>query len=176
MKRRYLYTNEVLEAQSIFISTLAYERVRVHESAAWPLWIARLGAKLSQTTPPSQNAITLGNWIFLSRELSTVSGDLSDIFLNDMSWLAHELTHVWQYQHDGWIYLFEALRTQLEFGPDSYDYGWETGLIEARAQNKKFRDFNREQQGAIVQHYYYRYKQGLDTTAWEPFIHDIQIG
>ncbi|HEY46056.1 MAG TPA: DUF4157 domain-containing protein [Anaerolineae bacterium] len=176
MKRRYLYPREVLEAQSVFINTVAYERVRVHENAAWPLWIARLGARLSHTSPPSQNAITLGNWIFLSGDLSTDNGDLNDKFLNDMSWLAHELTHVWQYQYDGWIYLFEALRTQLKLGPDSYEYGWETGLIEARAQNKKLRDFNREQQGAIVQHYYYRYKQGLDTMAWEPFIHDLQVG
>jgi hypothetical protein len=175
MKRRYLYPREVLEAQSVFINTVAYDRVRVHENAAWPLWIAHLGAKLSHTSPPSQNAITLGNWIFLSGELSTDSGDLSDKFLSDTSWLVHELTHVWQFQQDGWIYLFEALRTQLEFGPDSYDYGWEAGLIEAKAQNKKFMDYNREQQGAIVQHYYYRYKQGLDTFPWEPFIHEIQV-
>ena len=78
MNRRYLYPREVLEAQSIFINTVAYERVRVHENAAWPLWIAYLGAKLSHTSPPSQNAITLGNWIFLSRELSTDSGELND--------------------------------------------------------------------------------------------------
>jgi hypothetical protein len=165
----------MVEAQLVFMETLAYERVHIVEKAAWPLWMAYLGAKLSHTSPPSQNAITLGNWVFFSRELSTDGGELNNKFLSDMSWLAHELTHVWQYQHDGLIYLFEALRTQLELGPDSYDYGWETGLIEAKVQNKKFRDFNREQQGAIVQHYYYRHKQGLDTTAWDPFIHEIQI-
>ncbi len=175
MKQRYLSLHEMWEAQSVFINALAYERVHVVEKAAWPLWIAYLGAKLSRTPPPSHNAITLGNWIFFSRELSTASSELNDKFLSDMSWLIHELTHAWQYQHDGAIYLFEALRTQLEHGPDSYSYGWETGLLEAKAQSKKLKDFNREQQGAIVQHYYYRFKQGLDTSAWEPFIHEIQV-
>jgi len=174
MKRRYLSQLEMWEAQSVFKDTLAYERVRVYEEAAWPQWIAYLGAKLSRMTPPSHNAVTVGNWIFFSRDLSTDSGELNDKFLSDMSWLVHELTHVWQYQHDGLIYLFEALWIQLKLGPDSYGYGWETGLIEAKAQNRKLRDFNREQQGDIVQHYYYRYKQGLDTFAWEPFIHEIQ--
>lgn len=174
MKRRNLYPREVLEAQFVFVNTIVYERVRVHENAAWPLWIAHLGAKLSRTSPPSKNAITLGNWIFLSDELSTDSDDVDDKFLSDMSWLVHELTHVWQYQHDGWTYLFEALGTQLKLGPDSYDYGWETGLIEAKAQNMKLRDFNREQQGDIVKHYYYRYKQGFDTSAWDPFIEEIR--
>jgi hypothetical protein len=92
-----------------------------------------------------------------------------------MSWLIHELTHVWQFQRDGWIYFFEALWTQLKYGPDSYAYGWETGLIEARANGKKLWDFNREQQGDIVKHFYYRHRQALDTTAWDPFISDLQV-
>ncbi|HEY44758.1 MAG TPA: DUF4157 domain-containing protein, partial [Anaerolineae bacterium] len=170
MKWRPLSQLEIEEAQLVFKTTLAHERVRVYEKAAWSLWIAQLGARLSHSAAPSHNAVTLGNRIFFSRDLSSESSESNPIFLSEMSWLVHELTHVWQYQHDGWIYLFEALWVQLKLGPNAYGYGWETGLIEAKAQNKMFRDFNREQQGDIVKHYYYRHKQGLDTSAWEPFI------
>ncbi|KPK89195.1 MAG: hypothetical protein AMJ88_17920 [Anaerolineae bacterium SM23_ 63] len=175
MTWRPLSQSEIEQAQLVFKDALAYERVRVYEEVAWSLRIAQFGAWLSHSTAPSNNAVTLGNRIFFSRELSTDSDESSSIFLNDMCWLMHELTHVWQYQHDGWIYLFEALWVQLKFGPDAYGYGWEAGLIEAIAQNKKFRDFNREQQGDIVKHYYYRHKQGLDTSAWQPFIAEVQV-
>jgi hypothetical protein len=174
MTWRPLSVIETVEAQLVFKNALACEKVRVYEEVAWSQWIATLGAKLSGSSPPSHNAVTLGNSIFFSRELSTESDEQDHKFLSEMSWLVHELTHVWQYQHDGLIYLIEALWAQLTLGPDVYGYGWETGLIEALAQNKKLRDFNREQQGDIAKHFYYRHKQGLDTSAWDPFINEIQ--
>ena len=179
MKRRTLYPNEVLEAQIVFVNTLVYERVWVHENAAWPLWIAHLGAKLSRSSPPSQNAITLGNWIFLSDELSTDSDDINDKFLSDMSWLVHELTHVYQFEVVGSIYIWQALRAQRTNG---YSYGGWRALIEDRKKGQRFRDYNREQQGQMAQDYYnlvIKMERPIDDPirqAYEPFINDLRNG
>jgi hypothetical protein len=107
----------------------------------------------------------------------------------DPATLAHELTHVYQYQKRGWAYLREAAGLQVEYelyknwpsripNPFSnpYDYGGEEALRQGRAQGKRFSDFNVEQQGQIVEDYYQRVMQGQDTSAYDPYIQDARQG
>jgi hypothetical protein len=67
--------------------------------------------------------------------------------------LIHELTHVWQYERHGAIYMPQALHAQ--FRGAGYKYGGAAGLREADG----FAGFNREQQAQIVQDFY-RMRQG----------------
>lgn len=172
--KRELTTTEAQEARRVFSSTIDYSAVAVIEGAAWPDAIARIGSWLSGSAPPSHNAITLGNRIYFPIKLETElpSTDLNS--LNDMSWLVHELTHVWQYQHGGPVYLLQALWAQIRLGADAYGYGWDEGLRQAALEGKTLLDFNREQQGDIARHYYFRERQGLDTSAWDPFVLQFQ--
>ena len=67
--------------------------------------------------------------------------------------------HVWQYEEDGIIYIPEALGAQD--GGAGYEYAGEdtwsaksTALQDASDAGKDLTDFNREQQGDIVEDYY----------------------
>ena len=170
MGKRQLTAIEIAEARLVFRDSLDYDKVRLHEGVAWSNWVARIGAWLSRTPPPPQNAVTLGNRIYLPVEIRTTLSPTDDAFIRDMGWLIHELTHSWQYQHDGAIYFFQALWVQLKLGPDSYDYGGQQGLELAAQAGKNLSDFNREQQGEIARDYYHGRKKGQDVTAWEPFV------
>jgi type VI secretion system secreted protein VgrG len=172
---RQLYNWEIQEARLVFANKLNYERVRIHECASFPDIINRLGTRfkgLEYTGKP--NAITLGDHCYFpiklpERENSIVTSDLEKI-----GWLIHELCHTWQYQHMGWRYLKLALETQLRLKDKAYDFGGKQGLITRHKQGGRLKDFNLEQQGDIVRSYYERFRQGLDTSAWLPFIVEIQ--
>ncbi len=167
---RKLTDTEEQEARRVFSSTIDYPSISVIEGVAWPDTIAHIGSKLSGSGPPSHNAITLGNRVYFPVKLRTDLPITDPIFLNDMSWLVHELTHTWQYQHHGPVYLIQALWAQIRLGAEAYGYGWDQGLRQAALDGKSLLDFNREQQGDIARHYYFRERQGLDTSAWEPFV------
>jgi hypothetical protein len=173
MGKRQLTNIEKTEAQLVFGDSIAYDSVWLNEEVSWPDWVARVGALISRSEPPPHNAITLGYRIYIPVILRTSDTTSEDAFLKDMGWLIHELTHNWQFQHDGPIYLFQALWTQLKLGSNAYDYGGEQGLEQYIQQGKRLRDFNREQQGEIARDYYHRMKKGQDTTAWEPFIQEF---
>ena len=64
----------------------------------------------------------------------------------------HELTHVWQYQELGSVYIPRALRAQ--FSQDGYDYGGLSNLVRAVETGKGLADFNLEQQGDIIADYH----------------------
>ncbi|MEL6717261.1 MAG: hypothetical protein AAFP82_00945 [Bacteroidota bacterium] len=66
--------------------------------------------------------------------------------------LIHELVHVWQYQHLGAAYIPRALWAQRT--QEGYNYGGVTALQMAIQTNKKFWEFNYEQQGDIVADYF----------------------
>src|SRR3990172_8739126 len=59
--------------------------------------------------------------------------------------LVHELSHVRQFERVGAKYLLQALKAQFEL-EDAYQYGGLVELAAAHRQNKKFLEFNREQQ------------------------------
>ncbi len=93
--------------------------------------------------------------------------------------IVHELTHVYQFELVGSIYIWQALRAQRATG---YGYGGWKQLKEDWSNGRHFRDYNREQQGQIAQHYYSEVveKGRLDEDpirqAYEPFIDELRNG
>jgi type VI secretion system secreted protein VgrG len=176
MPRRRLRSGEIREAQEIFASDLPYALVWVHEHARWPIWLAVLGSALRRRPPPAGgNAVTLGRSVYFPRPLRTEAADFEARLFDDMAWLIHELTHVWQYGHRGYRYALDAVRGQLQLGSAVYDYGGAKGLAHAAARHASLSDFNPEQQGDMVRDYYLRRKVGATTVAWEPFMEELRV-
>ena len=71
-----------------------------------------------------------------------------------LSTMVHELTHVYQFEVVGSIYLWQALRVQWAEGGNAYKYGDWQGLKAKSDVGWHFRDYCREQQGQIAQDYY----------------------
>lgn len=94
----------------------------------------------------------------------------------NMSFMIHELTHVWQYQKTGLSYIPEALWAQMTEGYNYSDEGKsaEDSLKDARAAGKTLYSYNLEQQGDILSDYYRRLQKGQDTSAWDPFVGDVK--
>jgi len=91
--------------------------------------------------------------------------------------VVHELTHVYQFEIVGSIYLWQAIRAQRTTG---YLYGGWQQLQVDRGNGKHLRDYNREQQGMIAQDYYAQVvqtalpPQDQVRLAYEPFIADLR--
>jgi hypothetical protein len=178
MPKRKLTSSELVEARLVFGAGLDYERVRVSEGSYFPNFIADLGALLQRRKRTWDNAVTLGNTSYFPRPLRTSEEALAHES-TDMAWLIHELTHQWQFQTAGWRYLTEALHVQLTLGMAGYDYREKHGspreaLRAARGANRRFADYNREQQGDITRDYYVARKRGEDVGDWEPFLDDVR--
>ena len=90
--------------------------------------------------------------------------------------LIHELTHIFQYERVGSVYIGQGLWAQYRLGHKAYDYGGPTGLADGRAARKRYSDYNREQQGQIAQDYCALKLSGRNTTAYDPFIAELQAG
>jgi hypothetical protein len=93
--------------------------------------------------------------------------------------VVHELTHVFQYEKVGSVYIWQALRAQRT---DGYSYGGWQQLRQDRDNGKHFCDFNREQQGQIAQDYYSDVLQATRLAedpirqAYEPYINELTNG
>ncbi|CAM5737590.1 hypothetical protein MAUB1S_02907 [Mycolicibacterium aubagnense] len=85
--------------------------------------------------------------------------------------MMHEFTHLWQYQHG-----IGVATTTYNAVKGNYDFGGEDGLRKAWASCKHFRDFNTEQQGDICQAYWRAKTGGKDTSAYAPYIDEVQNG
>lgn len=173
--KRLLSEFEQGEASLVFGTSIDFTHVRVVEDAEWPDTVARVAARLFGHQPPSHNAITLGNQMYFPVRLHTNEQPFDSNAISEMAWLVHELTHVWQYQHSGPIYLLQALWAQIKLGPEAYSYGWEQGLRQALLEGKSLDSFNREQQGEIARHFYFRSRSEQDISAWEPFAAQFKI-
>ncbi len=96
--------------------------------------------------------------------------------------MVHELTHVFQFEVIGSIYLWQALRVQWKEGKKAYEYGGWKGLAANRNKGWHFRDYCREQQGRIAQDYYSeviekeRSAEAPRRQAFEPFINELRNG
>jgi hypothetical protein len=87
--------------------------------------------------------------------------------------VVHELTHVYQFERVGSLYLGQAIHAQATIG---YGYGGADGLRRDRASGKHYRDYNREQQAQIAQDYYELLVNRGDTTEYDPFIAELRTG
>lgn len=172
---RNLFAWEIVEARRVFGDGLDYDRLRLHEFVAWPNTINRLGHKIRGMPPPTRdNALTLGNHCFFPIELlrQPVTPDHPEFY--KMTWLIHELTHCWQYQVMGWNYLLRAVWSHQRQKDSVYDFGGPETLDQMRQQGWQIYDFNLEQQGEITRTYYERLVRQQDTSAWLPYIEDVQ--
>ena len=84
----------------------------------------------------------------------------------------HELTHIWQFEKMGSVYIPRALRAQQS--PLGYDYGGVSALKICREKGKSFLSFNFEQQGDIVSDYY-RIKNGYQPCWGNASLNDLPV-
>ncbi len=172
MPIRPLRAEELAEVELVFSTGLDVTLIRVHENNSLPDWVGCIGAKLRGNPPPEHNAITLGNTCYFPVTLTT-NDPGNSLWLRDMGWLMHELTHAWQYQHVGIRYLPEALMHPIyTYAPPGE--AQDTALKGFSKAGKVFRDFTREQQGDIVRDYYFFLKQNRDVSAWDPYLKDLR--
>jgi hypothetical protein len=94
--------------------------------------------------------------------------------------VVHELTHVFQYERAGSVYIGQAIHAQATIG---YGYGGGPGLVSDKAAGKHYRDYNREQQAQIAQDYYNLVIAGGGTslssderTAYDFYIGELRAG
>jgi outer membrane lipoprotein SlyB len=153
--KRELTADEKREARIVFGTSLNYDVVRVAESP-----IVALGGYAR--TP-------FNTVYFPSGTLQQAQADPPAFW----PWLVHELTHTWQTQHG--ISVVTKILTALR-GSGAYEYGGPEGLRAALAQNKRFLDFNTEQQADICKDYYVALKSGGDVSAYEPYIQQVKRG
>ena len=171
MPIRPLRAEELAEVEKVFSTGLDVTRIRVNENASLPDWVGRIGAKLRHLPPPEHNAITLGNTCYFPVTLTT-NDSTNALWLRDMGWLMHELTHAWQYQHDGIGYLIQALMHPIyAYAPAGQSQ--DEALKGFSKAGKIFRDFTREQQGDIVRDYYFFSKENRDVSAWDPYLKEL---
>lgn len=113
-------------ASSVFGASLNLDLVRIDEGAI-------IGPAFSGRAYTSFH--TINNW-----------GKL------DNQTLIHELTHVWQYQHAGAIYMPQAIHAQV-WG-EGYTYGGAAGLKKRQDAGQGYSALNREQQAEVVEDFY----------------------
>jgi hypothetical protein len=87
--------------------------------------------------------------------------------------LLHEMVHVYQHERVGSVYLGECIYAQATVG---YGYGGTSGLRQAYAAGKHYRDYNREQQAQIVQDYFVYLCHAWDVIDFKPFIEEMCRG
>ncbi|MGD2049226.1 MAG: hypothetical protein PVH03_07010 [Chloroflexota bacterium] len=147
---RPLTGGEIAKAKVVFKNAINYDLVRVdHNALLGPSWTKRAYVSFN----------TINAW-----------GPLTD------HTLIHELTHVWQYQHMGAVYMPRAIHAQGT--PAGYNYG---GIAELRKRQKAgqgISSFNLEQQGEITGDYYVAKSNGgtsaADLATYEHFIKDVR--
>jgi hypothetical protein len=88
---------------------------------------------------------TVGNNIYVPDDFTIRNANMAQT-------LIHELTHVWQYQHSGTSYISVSLGAQISAaisrGSRNFAYAYTI------QPDQSFFDFNPEQQGSIVEHYF----------------------
>lgn len=133
---RTLNAEERTAAQRLFGASINLDLVRVDEAAfIGPLFSGRAYTSFH----------TINSW---GREPVDV--------------MMHELTHVWQYETSGAIYMPQAIHAQVWGG--GYSYGGAAGLRAAQTAGRGFLSFNREQQAQIVQDFFNLKKNNAGTT------------
>jgi hypothetical protein len=128
--------SEISEAKKVFGSSVDYSLVRIDEYSL----IAHIGKK---NVGSDTMAVVTFHTVNFSRKIDAQPGT------SDMAWLIHELTHVWQYERMGAIYMAKAIHAQDNAG---YDYGGVEALEENAGEGMSA--FNLEQQGDIMRDYY----------------------
>jgi hypothetical protein len=146
---------ELKLAQSVFGNQINYKRVRIDEYAF-------IG--------PRQYRFCYVSF-YVVNSWGTMQNSL----------LLHELTHVWQFQHLGAVYIPRALSAQRSAA--GYNYGGVSNLSAQLKKGKSFFIFNLEQQADIVADFY-RIREGycpqwgkgsrIDLPIYETYIQQVR--
>lgn len=134
-----LSAKEILIAKSVFSESIDYKEVKI-----------KSGGLLTWIYP----GVTVGNTIAFPKKAYDEEN------LEDQALLIHELTHVWQFQHEGIRYLFQALYAEV-FTDNPYVIHYE--------ESKSFQDYDVEEQAEIAAEYYLTKEPKFET-----YIEEIQ--
>lgn len=146
--RRKLTAGEIQMCQLVFKNSIDYSKVLIN-----------IGGYIHNKTG---NAMTLAGEIILPKEAYQRVPDFSMAVGEDKHWFIHEMTHVWQYQlgaPNGWFGIKHLCNGGYTSQVNSVDSGknelkaYDTDLL-GRDYNKKFNDFNFEQQGRIIEFWF----------------------
>ena len=134
-------------SQLVFKNSIDYSKVWIH-----------VGGLIHTATG---NAMTPAGEIYISSKDNVENQDFSLSRPNIKHWFIHEMAHVWQYQNGaktGWLGLKQGCNGGYTTEVQSVDSAnelkaYDTDLL-GRDANKKFQDFNFEQQGRIIEFYF----------------------
>lgn len=111
------------------------------------------------------DAVTLGDTIHFPS--SGYQSDFSQASLSDQAWLAHEMTHVYQYQNEPGYSWVKAAKEGLR--SDTYKYSLKEYTC--------FGDYRYEQQAAIVADYYTALQRGSPNAGdYEKLLNPVGLG
>lgn len=146
--RRKLTAGEIQMCQLVFKNSIDYSKVLIN-----------IGGYIHSKTG---NAMSPAGEIVLPRSEYITNLDFSKSTEDLQHWFIHEMTHVWQYQlgaPNGWFGIKHLCNGGYTSQVNSIDSGanelkaYDTDIM-GRDRNKKFNDFNFEQQGRIIEFYF----------------------
>ena len=145
--KRLLTSGEIAMSRLIFKDAIDYSKVWIH-----------LGGLIHTKTG---NAMTPAGEIYLPKDDYLTTPDYSKALGQDRHWFIHEMTHVWQYQmgaSTGWLGINQLCKGGYTSEVNSVDSDNELEAYDTdlggRDLNKKFQDFNFEQQGRIIEFWF----------------------
>ncbi|MFU8927170.1 zinc protease [Acinetobacter puyangensis] len=149
---RYLTSGEITMAKLVFKDSIDYTKVKIIRSGAWSL------------PTFSNNAMTPFGNIYLPSQEYEKNKDFSKAdSASEKHWFIHEMTHVWQYQlgtSNAWLGIKQGCKGGYTSDAHSPDSSGDSDLkayvtdISGADANKKFKEFNFEQQGRIIEIWY----------------------
>uniref|UniRef100_UPI00125F15C3 zinc protease n=1 Tax=Acinetobacter nosocomialis TaxID=106654 RepID=UPI00125F15C3 len=143
--KRQLTPGEIAMSRLVFKDAIDYSKVWIH-----------IGGMIHTKTG---NAMTPAGEMYLPKDDYIQNPDFSAAKGNAQHWFIHEMVHVWQYQmgvSNGWLGLKQLCKGGYTSQVNSADSGsnelkaYDTDIT-GRDLNKKFSDFNFEQQGRIIE-------------------------
>ena len=145
--KRLLTSGEIAMSRLIFKDAIDYSKVWIH-----------LGGLIHTKTG---NAMTPAGEIYLPKDDYLKTPDYSKATGENRHWFIHEMTHVWQYQmgaSTGWLGINQLCKGGYTSEVNSVDSDNELEAYDTdlggRDLNKKFQDFNFEQQGRIIEFWF----------------------
>ncbi|MPW45515.1 zinc protease [Acinetobacter guerrae] len=149
--QRSLTINEINMAKEVFKNSIDYSKVKIIRGGLLGL------PNLSNSAMTPFGKIHLPNQSYNN----TKDFGLDSVEATLKLWYIHEMTHVWQYQL-GYSNAVAGINTDINGGYTSRALAYDYDLVD---KNKKFNEYNMEQQAEIISHYFdtiYRYSKGHD--------------
>jgi hypothetical protein len=143
---RYLTAGEIELARQVYGNSIAYEAVKIHDGPR--VWFQ---AKNSGMTPRGE--------IYMR---DCYSADYSKGDVNQRGFFIHEMAHVWQFQNKIVHPVAAAAGLQLKH---KFKYG--SAYAFELEKDKDLTSYGMEQQAAIIQEYFVRKHEKLDTKLHE---------